>query len=253
MRECRARSTTRHGDRSLHSQGSGQESCWTLSLRRWWTQSRRGLAANDALDNAALRFLVARALLDRREQEEERSKREEEVKKRMKVWLDQRTAEGRRELEQSLDSGGASSKRKKKKRRKRLPKASSSLLRRGARSSVSGCCLKSTRFGSWEMTSGSSPYSVFSWLGSGHSTCVSRRCFWFLFHIFLCEGGTRLLRSILAATCPHGFLQAQDARHLGRYGPEGHLCRDTETASVARAGRTWKVVHDPVVQVEQVS
>ena len=24
-------------------------------------------------------------------------------------------------------------------------------------------------------------------------------------------------------------------RHLGRYGPEGHLCRDTETASVARA------------------
>ena len=30
------------------------------------------------------------------------------------------------------------------------------------------------------------------------------------------------------------------ARHLGRYGPEGHLCRDTETASVARAVRTWK-------------
>ena len=75
------------------------------------------LAANDALDNAALKFLVARAFLDRREQEEERSKREQEVKKRMKVWLEQRTAEGRRELEQRLDSGGASSKRKKKKRR----------------------------------------------------------------------------------------------------------------------------------------
>ena len=30
------------------------------------------------------------------------------------------------------------------------------------------------------------------------------------------------------------------ARHLGRYGPERHLCRDTETASVARAVRTWK-------------
>ena len=30
------------------------------------------------------------------------------------------------------------------------------------------------------------------------------------------------------------------ARHLGRYGPEGHLCRDTEAASVARAVRTWK-------------
>ena len=31
------------------------------------------------------------------------------------------------------------------------------------------------------------------------------------------------------------------ARHLGRYGPEGHLCFDTETTSVARAGRTWKI------------
>ena len=30
------------------------------------------------------------------------------------------------------------------------------------------------------------------------------------------------------------------AGHLGRCGPEGHLCRDTETASVARAVRTWK-------------
>ena len=30
------------------------------------------------------------------------------------------------------------------------------------------------------------------------------------------------------------------AWHLGRYGPEGHFCRDTETASVARAVRTWK-------------
>ena len=163
------------------------------------------IAANDALDNAALKFLVARALLDRREQVDERSKREEEVKKLMKVWLEQRTAEGRRELEQRLDTGGASSKRKKR-RRKRLPKASSSRLRRG---SVSGCCLKSSRFGSWEITSGPSPYSVFSWFGTEYSTCVSRRCFWFLFHIFLCEGRPRLLRSILAATCPYGCLQAQ--------------------------------------------
>ena len=30
-------------------------------------------------------------------------------------------------------------------------------------------------------------------------------------------------------------------RHLGRYGPEGHLCFDTETTSVARAVRTWKL------------
>ena len=73
------------------------------------------LAANDALDNATLKFLVARALLDRREQEEERRKREEEVKKRKKALLERLTAEGRRELEQRLDSGGASSKRKRKK------------------------------------------------------------------------------------------------------------------------------------------
>ena len=30
------------------------------------------------------------------------------------------------------------------------------------------------------------------------------------------------------------------ARHHGRYGPEGHLCRDTVPAFVARAARTWK-------------
>ena len=58
--------------------------------------------------------------------------------------------------------------------------------------------------------------------------------------LFLREGGPWLLRSILAASCPYGSLLAQDARHLGRYGPEGHLCRDTEFASVARAVRTWK-------------
>ena len=53
----------------------------------------------------------------------------------------------------------------------------------------------------------------------------------------MCEGGPRLLRSILAATCPHGCLQAHPrCLHLGRYGPEGHLCHDTETAFV----RTWK-------------
>ena len=79
------------------------------------------LAANDALDNAALKFLVARALLERREQEEERRKVEEEVKKRKKDLLERLTAEGRRELEQRLDSGSASSKRKKRRGgRKRL-------------------------------------------------------------------------------------------------------------------------------------
>ena len=103
------------------------------------------LAANDALDNAALKFLVARALLDRREQEEERSKKEEEVKKQMKVWLEQRTAEGRRELERSLDSGSASSKRKKKKKRRKKKTPRGSLPRRACRCRlVSGCCLRST-------------------------------------------------------------------------------------------------------------
>ena len=41
------------------------------------------------------------------------------MKKRKKVLLERLTAEGRRELEQRLDSGGASSKRKRKKWRKR--------------------------------------------------------------------------------------------------------------------------------------
>ena len=159
-------------------------------------------SAGEAVDSSALRFLTALALEAKRKAEEEEQEKAKELKKRMKVWLEQRTAEARRELEQKSDSGGASSKRKKKRRRKRLPKASSSRLRRGACSSVSGCCLKSTRFGSWEMTSGSSPITVLSWFGSGYSTCVSRRCFWLLFHIFLCEGGHRFLdqMDILAAS-----------------------------------------------------
>ena len=91
------------------------------------------LAANDALDNATLKFLGARALLDRREQEEERRKREEEVKMRKKALLERLTAEGRRELEQRLDSGGASSKRKRKRRRKRRTPRTSSLPCRSRR------------------------------------------------------------------------------------------------------------------------
>ena len=68
----------------------------------------------------------------------------------------------------------------------------------------------------------------------------SRRLFGTNSTLFLREGRPWLLRSILAASCPHGSLQAQDARHLGRYGPEGHLCCGTEFASVARAVRTSK-------------
>ena len=68
----------------------------------------------------------------------------------------------------------------------------------------------------------------------------SRRLFGTNSTLSLREGGPWFLRSILAASCPHGSLQAQDARHLGRYGSEGHLCRGTEFASVARAVRTWK-------------
>ena len=54
------------------------------------------------------------------------------------------------------------------------------------------------------------------------------------------DGEPWLLRSILAASCPHGCLQAQDARRLGGYGPEGLFCCDTVTKSVARAVGTWK-------------
>ena len=55
------------------------------------------------------------------------------------------------------------------------------------------------------------------------------------------DGGPWLLRSILAASCLHGCLEAQDARHPGRYGPEGgFFCCDTMTKSVSRAVRTWK-------------
>ena len=52
----------------------------------------------------------------------------------------------------------------------------------------------------------------------------SRRLLGTISTLFLRKGGPWLLRSILAVTCPHGFLQAQDALHLGRYGPDGHSC-----------------------------
>ena len=61
-----------------------------------------------------------------------------------------------------------------------------------------GCCLTRKRFGHfWEKTSGTFPYTVLSWLDNGYSSCVSRRCFWFLFHTFPCERRPRILRSIL--------------------------------------------------------
>ena len=168
------------------------------------------------MDSSALRFLTAQALEAKRkdEEEEERKKQVQEAKEFNKQLLERLTAAGRRGLEKRLDTRGASSKRKKKKRRrKKLPKASSSRLRRGVCSSVSECCLKSTRFGSWEMTSGSSPNTVLYWFGSGYSTCVSCRCFWILFHTFLCEGG-------------HWFLDQMD----------GHSCRVSLAALVADSG-----------------
>ena len=72
----------------------GQESCRTLGRRRWWAQSRRTcaapgpsslaprLAAEGALDDTALKVLLARALPERRELEEEQRKSEEEAKLR---------------------------------------------------------------------------------------------------------------------------------------------------------------------------
>ena len=151
------------------------------------------LAANDALDNATLKFLVARALLDRREQEEERRKREEEkakeAKESMQQFLDQLGAKAWRELEERLDSGGASSKRKRKKRRKRRTPRTSSLPSRPRRrqrqwsacsAGFTGDDIPRVMFPSvdarpnglfWENTSG---YAVFaSWLNSGYmSTSV---------------------------------------------------------------------------------
>ena len=132
------------------------------------------------------------------------------MKKRMKVWLEQRMAEGRRELEQRLDSGGASSERKEEEEEETA--AESLLLSAATWCSLFGVWVLPEEYSVWFLADDfklASPSSVFSWFGSGYSTCVSPRCFWFLFHIFVCEGGPWLLRSVLAATCPCGCLQAQ--------------------------------------------
>ena len=81
-------------------------------------------AAGEAVDAHTLSFLLAWSLAEKKVEEEERKKQVQEATELNKKLLERLTAEGRRDLEQRLDSGGASSKRKKK-RRKRLPKASS--------------------------------------------------------------------------------------------------------------------------------
>ena len=107
--------------------------------------------------------------------------------------------------------------RQKKRRKKKLPKASSSrssCASHAARTRISGrsstCPLYlAVLFGVMVLPEeyfGAFPYSAIPWFYYGYSTCVSRWCFWLLFHIFLCEGGPRLQRSFLAATCPDGLV-----------------------------------------------
>ena len=98
--------------------------------------------------------------------------------------------------------------RKRRRRKKRLPRSSLPRL-------VSVCCLRNTRARPRLLRN--------AWFYSGYMFLPrSRRLLGKNSTLFLREGGPWLLRSILAATCPHGFLHGQDARHLGRYGPEGH-------------------------------
>ena len=108
--------------------------------------------------------------------------------------------------------------KKKKKRKKRLPRSSRPRL-------VSRYCLKSAL----------APRTA--WFYSGYMFLPrSRRLLGSISALSLREGGPWLLRSILAVTCFDSFLQAQDALHLGRYGPEGHLCRVSMAALVVDSG-----------------
>ena len=59
----------------------------------------------------------------------------------------------------------------------------------------------------WEMTSRMFPYSVFTWFDSGYMFGVS----------FTGDDTSRAVFLVC--------LRAQDARHFGRHGPEGHLRR----------------------------
>ena len=91
--------------------------------------------------------------------------------------------------------------KKKKRKKRRLPRSSRPRL-------VSGCCRRSTRARPRLLRN--------AWFCSGYMFLPrSRRLFGTNSTLFLREGGPWLLRSILAATCRHGCLQAQDACHLG--------------------------------------
>ena len=174
------------------------------------------LAANDALDNATLKFLVARALLDRREQEEERRKREEEVKKRKKALLERLTAEGRRELEERLDSGGASSKRKRKKRRKRRTPRTSSLPSRARRRQRqwSAC--------SAGFTGDDIPCVMFP-SGVARPKMLDIMAGLVQMDSYIGTARLVLLVTLHLPLCFLHCLQARDARHHGRCGPEGTI------------------------------
>ena len=97
--------------------------------------SSLALGGDCSLDSYTVSFLVrlavgAQAELDRRKRREEeekaKAKKAKEAKESLQKLLERLTAEGRRDLEERLDSGGASSKRKRKKRRKRrTPRTSS--------------------------------------------------------------------------------------------------------------------------------
>ena len=169
-------------------------------------------AAGEAVDSSSLRFLLQQSLAVKKEEEEERRKVMEELDVLMRIPFIQLTPDQRAVVERpgafqdwkAWSSASAAGRRKKKRKKKKLPKTSSGPLHRLPR----GARLRRCGHGFRSRSSLSGPRST-SWPVRIRSTVTCSSC--------------RLvsLAILHLARCFLPCLQARDARHQGRYGPEG--------------------------------
>ena len=173
------------------------------------------LAGGDGVDGTVVSFLVRRAVEDGKREKEEKARKKKEAQEKADLelakrdpWWAQHLAD-MKAMEERYSKASSSSKRKRKKRSKRkLPKSSSGVrLRRcgqrfRSRSSFSGaqCSLV--------LTTG--PRCSTSWPVRNRSTVTCSSCARLVF-----------LAISHLALCFLPCLQVRDARHHGRYGPEG--------------------------------
>ena len=185
------------------------------------------LAGGDGVDGTALSFLVRRAVEDRKREKEEKEKEKARKKKEAQEkadlefakrdpWWAQHLAD-MKAMEERRNKASSSSKRKRKKRRKRRTPRTSSLPGRARRR------LRQWFACSAGFTGDDVPCIMFP---SGVVRPKMLRIMAGMVQKDSCSGMARLvlLVTVHLVLCFLPSLQARDARHHGRYGPEGLVC-----------------------------